>query len=583
RPLGPASRGSKALAARSGRKPIVVAGAFATLVAFAVGGFWLSRGREAPPSPSEAPSASDEAVTPAPFVLRASGHRRVTYDAGCEEFPSFFPDGKRIVFDVTSGHRSHLFVADVDSGEARQLTTSPGWDFAARVSPDGKQIVFLRADDERMGAYAVDADGSAPPRFLIAGGIRPSFTADGKHVWGGQPMKPTRVDAATGAVLEEALLPGNRQAWNVLGLANGDLAISMPPFMEGNKGGVSIGSATPDGRVFRDLLVDSVEEVLALAPDGAHLISARYGPNAAELLAIPIAGGPTLRLGDAAIAPGKGVAFSADGKRVVWSTCRSYANVVPASDSAAAPSPAWEDLDAARLPDGKLAVISARDGSLKPWILDPSGKLPPRALAAGADVSDLAASPDGKSVIVTTPAGLMVLSTEQEPSRMLTKEVGDSEPSFSRDGKQVLFTRRARGTNEIHRISIDGGDATRTHAIGSQACALDDGADFVFIEEREGKQQPMVWRAARASAEPLAATLPPARYGRPDVSPDGKLIALPHRGTEVLLLNRASGRLERTITMSGDQLDRPIFLSDGSLYVNRIRWLGDVWVADLGP
>jgi hypothetical protein len=56
---------------------------------------------------------------------------------------------------------------------------------------------------------------------------------------------------------------------------------------------------------------------------------------------------------------------------------------------------------------------------------------------------------------------------------------------------------------------------------------------------------------------------------------------MPHRGTEVIVVNRKSGRVERTLSMDGDQLDRPIFLSDGSLYVTRVRWLGDVWVADL--
>jgi hypothetical protein len=322
--------------------------------------------------------------------------------------------------------------------------------------------------------------------------------------------------------------------------------------------------------------------VLALSPDASHVITARYGPNVSELIALPLVGGVPVRLTDTAIAPGKGLSFSADGKRVAWSTCRSYANVVPLVEKDAAPPQAWEDLDGSRLPDGKLVVVSARDGTMKPWIIDPAGRSPPRALGTGMDVSDAAASADGSWVAATTPTGLALVSSgSKQPLRMLTTQAGDSEPNFTRDGRHVLFTRRAAGKVEIHRVSLANTEVSATGAMGSQAVAFDGSDDFLFIEERDGKSLPLVWRAARGISEPLSASLPPARYGRPDVSVDGMRVVLPSRGTEVIVVNRKSGRVERTLSMDGDQLDRPIFLSDGSLYVTRVRWLGDVWVADL--
>ena len=117
-----------------------------------------------------------------------------------------------------------------------------------------------------------------------------------------------------------------------------------------------IGSGAPGSRVWRDLLVDATEEVMAISPDGSHVDTARYGPNASELIAIPLAGGPAVRLGDSAMSPGKGLSFSADGKRVAWSTCKSFASVVPLAERAGSTPQAWEDLDAARLPNGKIAV-----------------------------------------------------------------------------------------------------------------------------------------------------------------------------------------------------------------------------------
>src|SRR2546426_12376408 len=60
-----------------------------------------------------------------------------------------------------------------------------------RVSPDGKQIVFTRTttalENGRRNAdiWMVPADGSAPPKELIAGEKSensPRFTPDGKHI-----------------------------------------------------------------------------------------------------------------------------------------------------------------------------------------------------------------------------------------------------------------------------------------------------------------------------------------------------------------------------------------------------------------
>src|SRR5881628_3384255 len=60
-----------------------------------------------------------------------------------------------------------------------------------RISPDGKQVVFTRTttalDNGRRNAdiWTVPADGSAPPKELIAGDKTensPRFTPDGKHI-----------------------------------------------------------------------------------------------------------------------------------------------------------------------------------------------------------------------------------------------------------------------------------------------------------------------------------------------------------------------------------------------------------------
>jgi len=59
------------------------------------------------------------------------------------------PDGKRVTFTVSSTdlagnrRRTDVWIADVDGGNPRALTTHPAADFNARWMPDGKSIVFL--------------------------------------------------------------------------------------------------------------------------------------------------------------------------------------------------------------------------------------------------------------------------------------------------------------------------------------------------------------------------------------------------------------------------------------------------------
>jgi len=584
---GPESRGGAALRAHRRERFWAMLAGLSTAIAISATALILWRRtpskQETPPeADSAAAAASGAAVLPKTLSLTATRHRRVTFGDGCEEFPSFLPDSKRVVFDSTVGARSNLHIVDLDTGEARQLTASPGWDFAGMVSPDGSRVAFLRADVARMAAYVMDLDPPSAPRLLIGGSLRPTFTPDGKSVWAGERTRPSCVDANTALVIETATMPPGKSLWRMLALSEGDLVAAFVPFLDGGEGGIRISSGPVGDRVWRDLVGHANEEVLAVSPDRKQLIFARQGPNSQELVAVPLLGGTPVSLAESGITPGKGFAYSPDGRRVVWSTCKSSANVVPLSEDAGATPQAWEDTDSAALPDGKLALISGRDGTAKPWIIDPSGVDAPRSFEVRG-AAGIGASPDGKKLAVAAPAGIFLVDTTSEAIvRPLTREPGDSQPGFTADGKQLLFTRRVGGErSQIFRISLGGGDAVAVGAKGSWPTPLPHSDDFLFLAETQGVSEPMVWETATGSARPLSKLFGPGRYSRAAISRDGRRVALARNGTEVVVADFLSGRIERSISMRGDQLERPIFLSDGKLYVTRTRWLGDIWTADV--
>ena len=128
--------------------------------------------------------------------LALTNARRVTFGPLCEEYPTFFPDGTRLVFDLTEGVKSHLVELDLETGTQKRLTTSPLWDFGATVSPDGTQVVFMRMSGKATVAALLDVATGAV-KELEPTELRPTFSTDGRAVWLGPRAKARRIDVST--------------------------------------------------------------------------------------------------------------------------------------------------------------------------------------------------------------------------------------------------------------------------------------------------------------------------------------------------------------------------------------------------
>src|ERR671912_636026 len=84
-----------------------------------------------------------------------SGLRRVPGEAWFE-YPSFSPDGTRIVFSGHQGSDYDIYVVDIGSGQTTQVTDSPGSDSWPAWSPDGATIAFATERDDCLRAPASD-------------------------------------------------------------------------------------------------------------------------------------------------------------------------------------------------------------------------------------------------------------------------------------------------------------------------------------------------------------------------------------------------------------------------------------------
>lgn len=121
------------------------------------------------------------------FIANAdgSGIVPVTESLGDMYYPSLAPDGQRVAV-VASGERSSdIFVIDVATGEATNLTDLAGEDNYPVYSPDGSQIAFV---SDREGGdvdlWVMNADGTEPRRIARTPGRDEmgSWHPDGENI-----------------------------------------------------------------------------------------------------------------------------------------------------------------------------------------------------------------------------------------------------------------------------------------------------------------------------------------------------------------------------------------------------------------
>ena len=119
--------------------------------------------------------------------------RPVLERAGDERYPSFSPDGTKIVFRgdhdlVDHSGDEELYVMGADGTNIVQLTHNDVFDSAPAFSPDGTRIVFESARDSgnplALDIYVMNADGSDVRRLTAdpAHDEGPVFSPDGTKI-----------------------------------------------------------------------------------------------------------------------------------------------------------------------------------------------------------------------------------------------------------------------------------------------------------------------------------------------------------------------------------------------------------------
>jgi serine/threonine-protein kinase len=565
-------------------KLVAVVVSAALLVAIGIGALRGSSGH-----PMSAVQGKESTAT-SPIAFHPRDARRLTFDQGCEEFPSFSPDGASLAFDSTVGDDIQVVVLDVASGAQRRVTSDPGWHFAPAISPDGKSIAYLRQHGDEVGTWVVPFDGSAPARLVASGRLRPSWSPDGSGIWAGSIDHPSRLDLATGETTRKLEAPPGYFILRARDLPDGRVVGRL--LDRATKLGRGLVLYAKDSATSVPLFPDVTEDALGLAPDGARLLVSKLlvPTSRVELWQVPLDGSPPGIVPDHLVLPTKGIDFSRDGTNVAWSTCsteQDIARLDGAGDklqaTALLPKTEWTDDQPAGVPGApsKMVIVSDRAERRQLWVIDlhddGARRLPLGDLEAAAP----AVSPDGRAVVFTAVGkGIYVVDMDgSSPARPLTSGAEDASPSFAKDGASIYFeTASTARHHALARVPIDGSAPPvklLDQAERPSASPVDDRVVYLASEGEQGT--PMIFDVQTKKSRRVSKSLGKGSYGAPHFSPDGTRVAIGVGLNEVVEVDVKSGDVARRF-ISGDQVTALTYVG-GDLVIAREAWRGDVWLA----
>ncbi|MFZ6689638.1 amidohydrolase family protein [Undibacterium sp. SXout11W] len=412
------------------------------------------------------------------------------------------PDGQQVVFDLLGD----LYLLPIKGGEAKPLTHSIAWEMQARFSPDGKQIAYMSDAGGGDNIWVMNVDGSnahavTKEDFRLLN--NPVWSPDGQYIAARKHYSGTRS-------------LGSGEIWMYHTSGGSGVQLNEKPNWQKDLGEPAF---SPDGRYVYYSQDTTEGNSFEYNKDSNGQIYQIFRKDLQDGKVKAIVGGPGGAVRPVPSPDGKYLAFV---RRIRNQSTLFLKNLDTGEELAA-----WPELERdmqeswaihgvypsfAWMPGSKEIVVWAQG---KIWRLDPFAQkaveVPfhvkdtreirsavrfPHAVAPDQfevhQLRSVNVAPQGDQVVYSALGHLYIRDLPNGTPRRLTKQNSYFEyfPSFSRDGKNVVFTTwDDQKTGSVRSINVASGKETvLTSRPGkyTQARFSPDGKQVVFVKSKGG-------------------------------------------------------------------------------------------------
>jgi len=455
------------------------------------------------------------------------------------------PDGKYVAFVLNDAGQQSVWLRQLGTGQELQIVPPKRTDiYGLTFTRDGNYVFYVSQEQNMLGMlYQVPSLGGPSDRLLQDVDSPVTFSPDNQQMAfiRFSPGAASIVIANIDGTSERILVTTHTGDAMRIG-PNGVLPPSWSPDGTVIASPVSINSVQWDQTIYGFRVQDGARVELTgnhwpalgrieWSPDGKGLLATIIETEATseqQIWFVPYPKGEARRITND-LTDYRDLGVTADARTIVTIQSEKKANIwlAPTSDldhPRQLTTTSYDGLNGVSwTPDGKLVYTSQIAGEQNLWIMDPNGG-PAKQLTAHAGFSEQpVVSPEGRYLVFLSNRNdqehLWRIDIDGKHPMQLTRGTGDRQPTFTRDGRNVIFS--SSNPASLFRVSIDGGEPVR-------------------LTDRGGFD--------------------------PNVSPDGKLIACGYRPAPAD---------KNSFAVLGLEGGAPRLISDWPALFGRLRWMPD--------
>lgn len=347
--------------------------------------------------------------------------KKLTQGMAYEVHPKFSPDGKSIVFISDKSGSDNIWTMDLASEEMKQVTEDSNQNFfSADWSPDGDYIVGAKGR-RNIKLYLYHKDGGSGAQLIKEPAnlktIDPAFSPDGKTIY---------FSRRTGGWNYNAQLPQYQ-------IGSYDMEDASTAVVTSRYGSAFTPVLSPDGKW---MVYGSRFET------ETGLIARNLITGDEEWMAYPVQRDDQESIATLGVLPA--MSFTPDSKELIASYGGKIYRI------------SMEGKKAIEIPfEVDLNIALGPEVTFKYPIDD-------NAEAQVTQIRDAVPSPDGKQIAFTALNRLYVMDFPKgKPRRLTNHDFTEAHPSWSPDGKNIVFTTWETEEGHLYKVGVNGRNLTR--------------------------------------------------------------------------------------------------------------------------